>query len=118
MKSISAVEVIRNGSCIMISNRAEVERAIMDNNKKRFTLAHQSPIMSDLHLPKFGAFGNTRFCQDLLNGLADLSDFPEEIATMLRLFQNGPQIMTNPFISTEWWQEHWKSSKERIYGVT
>ena len=84
----------------------------MKNNSKRFTLAHQSPLMQDEYKNSFGAFGDTKFCSELIAGTADLSRFPEDIQTMLQLFSTSTPMLTPYFINFQQWKDHWRQSKE------
>ena len=114
MGSIHTVEVVRGGRSITVSARLQVEAAIINNNKKRFTLAHQSPLLQDDYFHKFGAFGQTDFCNKLLDGTADLSDFPSDIAQMLRLFHLTKERQPIPtYITPERCRQHWKSCNKR-----
>ena len=113
LATIAEVQIIRNRSSVVISSREELETAIMNNNSKRFTLAHESPLMQHEYQEQFGAFGNTAFCLDLLQGTAELSHLPPEIRSMLQLFSLTPSLSTPYYINFQRWKDHWKRSKEK-----
>ena len=79
---------------MVISSRKELEEAIMSNNSKRFTLAHESPLIQEEYKQHFGAVGDTTLYSNLLKGMADISHFPEEIQAMLQLFSPTSTIST------------------------
>ena len=45
LQSISRVEFLQNSSVIIVSNQFQVEKAIMNENSKRFIIAYISPLL-------------------------------------------------------------------------
>ena len=78
----------------------------MNNNSKRFTLTHESPLMQDEYKHNFGAVGDTILCSNLLKGTANIDYLPEDIRSMLQLFSSAPSISTLYIIKFQNWKEH------------
>ena len=97
----SQVEVINNGSTVIINMRLELEAAIIENIAKHYILAHIFPIMADSYYDKFCSFGETTFCQELLEWTANTGIFPPEIMSMLQIFKYLSDITSNSLISLQ-----------------
>ena len=65
--SISEVIEVRNGEEILLTEKSEVEKAIITANYLKYRQTNDTPLMSTL-LPDFGFLGNTIEFQDILKG--------------------------------------------------
>ena len=66
-KSISTVEVVRDGTVIRVSKQFQVKVAVMNENSKRLVLSYSSPLLKVSTLQKIGLKGEKAACQELIN---------------------------------------------------
>ena len=59
MKLILAVEYLFNSSIIYSLTQLQIEKAVMDENAIRFSLAYSSPVFKKSAIEKIGRIGQT-----------------------------------------------------------
>ena len=114
-KGISQVIIQENGQDKLLTDRQQVESAIMENNSKRFHLTDSTPFMTEPLVSEVGFLANTPFVRSILAG-----DFKEDhrldkhTNDFLRFLGNHASL--NPIsheVSTTDFQQYWRKAKER-----
>ena len=70
MNSTLEVENLKDGALIRISNKFEMERAIMKDYSTRFTLACSSPLLQKTLIYKMGLFAEKVSGQQIISQVA------------------------------------------------
>ena len=83
--SISATEVIQDGTLVRVSKQIQVEAAVMDENSKRFVLAYSLLLLRVSTLQKIGLKGEKVVCQELINSGVMISGVLSDLASFLSL---------------------------------
>ena len=65
-QGISKVEVNVDGEWTTVTDRKEVEPAIMTNNSKRFNLTLPTPMMSEHAVNKIGYLAENKYASDVI----------------------------------------------------
>ena len=85
MKLISCAEYLMNGSTIRISNQFRVKEAIINENSKRFSLAHTSPLLKASMLEHIELKREKQAYKDLINKGIMIIDINGYVALFLKL---------------------------------
>ena len=68
MKGVSKVEFKANGQWLRVEKQYQIERAIMEENTKRFRLTENTPLMVEPMRGELGVLGDTRAAKEILAG--------------------------------------------------
>ena len=114
-KGISSVQIKKGGNWETITNREEVEHAIMINNSQRFHLASSTPMMQQEMTSRLGFLADTQFAEDILNGNdQDVSMFPPLTQDFLRYIGDRASLPSLPkHVSVSDFQSYWKGCREK-----
>ena len=113
MRSISAVERLVNGNLIRTSEKIIVEEAIVKENDVPFSLAYSSPMFQKSILEKIGSFGQESESHDLIHNNIRISTDNDQVNQFLPLLCQPNCKPIQAHASTERWNDHWRSSKEK-----
>ena len=114
-KGISEVEVRKGNEWKKITNREEVEQAIMENNSKRFQLAADTPLMQPHATKLLGFLSNSPFAQDILNGIdIDMSQFDGYTNDFFKYIGSRQQLPALPNeVKVEDFHSYWRGAREK-----
>ncbi len=112
---ISSVQVNNDGEWETITDRDEVESAIMDNNSKRFNLTSSTPLMSEYMSNKLGYLAEKDLGESIMKG--DFTNNPnldEFTNTFLDFISKRKQLSTIANnVRKEDFIYYWKKARER-----
>ena len=79
------MEYVLKGSRIRVSELLEVEKAIIEENSKRFTLVYNSLVFSKDIIAKIGQFRETNQSQELIFHRKPIEDIDPHLTSFLQL---------------------------------
>jgi len=91
MTSISAVEYMLDGSRVRVSEQLEVEKAVIEENSKRFVLVYKSIIFSKEIIERIGDLDQTKSSQELIFEGKPINRIDSRLTSFLQLLhQKNP----------------------------
>jgi hypothetical protein len=114
---ITKVEVeTATGSINEITTKTGIERACMQENKKKFQQTSETPCMQEPLRSLLGAVGDTQSCQEIMEGTfvppPQTPAYTIELFNQLQYTNNNVSAPPSASIGTSAFQEGWKKMKE------
>ena len=114
-KGISQVEMEVDGEWKTVTERNQVEPAIMANNSKRFNLTLTTPLMSRHSVNKFGYLAETADAHKLLNGQhthdPNLDEFTNKFLSFISRHSSGDRLSGE--VTRDQFVYCWRSAREK-----
>ena len=112
---IKRVEIVNeNGEVEEIITKHGIERVCLDENEAKYRQTQQTPCMTNPLRRVLGLFGDTEFCDKVLDGtfqvIPQMSNYTIELFRELKRPEDIPPLSLN--ISPEDFQSSWKKMKE------
>ena len=115
LNGVSAVQIKTNNDWTTVTTRIEVEKAIMDNNSKRFHLASTTPLMQPSAVKGIGYLGNTPLADNIINDnfipSSQLDGYTQKFLKFIGKRPTLPAISST--ISSCDFKSYWQRSKEK-----
>jgi hypothetical protein len=102
-----------NGEYTTIVDPKEIEEKLLERNRLHYGQAENTEMASQSVREKMGTTGTSEFCDEVMNGEADLSDFSPSLQAIFQQLENPPKVEVNEIITLEDFKDTLKCWKEK-----
>jgi hypothetical protein len=102
-----------NGEFETIVDTKEIEERLLKRNQQHYAQAEKTEMASTETRSLMGPSGTTEFCDNVLNGTADLSSFSPSLKAIFQQLENPPDVEVSDKISYDDFKDALKCWKEK-----
>ena len=114
IKGVSKVEFKANGQWVRVEKQDQIERAIMEENTKRFRLTENTPLMVEPMRGELGVLGDTRTAKEILAGSYNIPEGVDMFtASILKELKKPDNTEIDTEISMLDFQKYWRKAREK-----